>query len=197
MSGDFVSRWGRRNPAYVGGMRPVFERLEDRRLFSTAYALFGSSGVVLARFDTANPNDILGTRTVGGLPAGVQLRGIDFRPATGELYALGIRPTSGDDEGFIFKLDLSTGDATQLGPGPFSTALSSSAAYGFDFNPAADRIRVFNGDDQNLRVNPNTGFLVQFDTPLDNPANDEEVTGGAYDRNVNDVMPIGQPQALT
>ena len=30
-------------------------------------------------------------------------------PATGELYALGIRPTSGDDEGYIFKINTSTG----------------------------------------------------------------------------------------
>ncbi len=178
-------------------VRAVLEGLEERRLFSTAYALFGTAGTVLARFDTSTPGTIDSTQTVSGLPAGTQLRGIDFRPATGELYALGIKPTSGDDEGQIFKINTSTGAATQLGAAPFSTSLSSAAPYGFDFNPAVDRIRIFNGDDQNLRVNPNTGALVQFDTPLNNPANDEEVTGGAYDRNVNDVMPVGNPAALT
>src|SRR5688572_14143832 len=110
MLGDFTSRRWRRDPnqiqASAARRAPVVEGLERRTLFSTAFALFGSSGTVLARFDTDNPNDILSTDTVGGLPSGVQLRGIDFRPSTGELYALGIRPTSGDDEGFIFTLDL-------------------------------------------------------------------------------------------
>src|SRR5688572_14212231 len=177
--------------------RASVEGLEERRLLSTGYALLGNGGTVLARFDTMDPTTILSTDTVSGLPAGTQLRGIDFRPSTGELYALGIRSTGGDDEGLIFKLNPDTGAATQVGPGPFSTSLTFGATYGFDFNPAADRIRIFNDADQNLRVNPFTGFLVQFDTPLDNPNNDEEVTGGAYDRNVNDVMPIGNPQALT
>ena len=201
MFGDFAARFQRRSELNrltrrTSRKTPVMEGLEERRLFSTAYALFGNSGVVLAKFDTADPDTIVSTKTVDGLPAGMGLRGIDFRPSTGQLFALGIRPTGGDDEGQIFTLDLATGDATAVGP-VFSTSLSPGATYGFDFNPAVDRIRIFNGDDQNLRVNPFTGFLVQFDTPLDNPNNDEEVTGGAYDRNISDVMPIGNPQALT
>src|SRR4051794_16889319 len=202
MSGDFASRSRQGDVSYARAGRSrravsMMEVLEERRLLSTAYALFGTGGTVLARFDTANPNDILATRTVGGLPAGTQLRGIDFRPATGELYALGINSTSGDDEGRIFKLDLDTGDATEVGATAFSTTLVAGSSYGFDFNPAVDRIRIFNDADQNLRVNPNNGALAGSDTSLNNPSNDEEVTGGAYDRNINDVMPAGQPAALT
>ena len=38
--------------------------------------------------------------------------------------------------------------------------------FGFDFNPAADRIRVVSHTGQNLRLHPDTGALVAVDTPL-------------------------------
>ena len=186
-----------RQHALGSAVRSTFEQLEERRLFSTAYALLGTGGTILARFDTSTPGTIDQTVAVTGLGAGTQLRGIDFRPATGELYGLGITPTSGDDMGTLFKIDPQTGTATQIGPGPFTTALAAGSQYGFDFNPAVDRIRVTNGEDQNLRINPNSGALVQFDTPLNNSALEEEVVGGAYDRNVNDVQPAGSPAPLT
>ena len=156
-----------------------------------------SGGTILARFDTSSPDTIDQTVAVTGIGPGEQLRGIDFRPATGELYALAITPTAGDDKGSIYTVDPQTGVATLLGPGPFSTALAAGSQYAFDFNPAVDRIRIANGQDQSLRVNPNNGALVQFDTPLNNASDDEEVTGGAYDRNVNDVQPAGTPASLT
>ena len=47
------------------------------------------------------------------------------------------------------------------------TALDFGAqAMGFDFNPAADRIRVVSADGRNWRVHPDTGALVQQDTDL-------------------------------
>ena len=168
---------------------PVVEGLEDRRLLSTGYALFGNSGAVLAKFDTSKAHSIVATRTVHNLPQGMQLRGIDFRPTTGELYALGVRSTGGDDEGQVFTLNLSTGDATAVGP-VFSLDLSPTENYGFDFNPTADRIRVTNGADQNFRINPFVGLVMGPDPDLDNDFNDEQVTGVAYDRNVSTPVTI-------
>jgi hypothetical protein len=49
-----------------------------------------------------------------------------------------------------------------------------------DFNPTADRVRVVNADDQNLRLNPNNGTLSATDTAL-NPAG-RQVAALAYDR---------------
>src|SRR5438105_4593484 len=46
-------------------------------------------------------------------------------------------------------------------------------------------------------VQANNGTLAGSDTSLNNPTDDEEVSGGAYDRNISDVMPAGQPAALT
>lgn len=203
MSGDFASRASRREVGHIRAGRvarrrlPSFERLEERRLFSTAYALLGTAGTVLARFDTSTPETIDASVAVTGLGRTERLAGIDFRPATGQLYALGITSTAGDDEGRVYTINRNTGAATQVGSTPFKTDLVPGSSYGFDFNPAVDRIRIFNDADQNFRVNPNNGTLAGLDTNLDNPTNDEEVTGGAYDRNINDIMPAGQPAAKT
>src|SRR5262245_59367216 len=53
----------------------------------TMFALTTSN--TLLRFDSAAPSTILGTVAVSGLQAGEELLGIDFRPATGQLYGLG------------------------------------------------------------------------------------------------------------
>jgi hypothetical protein len=42
----------------------------------------------LLRFDSRSPRNVR-SKAITGLPAGVVLGGIDFRPATGDLYALG------------------------------------------------------------------------------------------------------------
>src|SRR5688572_6817764 len=123
------------NSAVANAAAMVVEGLEQRRLFSTAYALLGSGGTLLASFDTTTPNDI-SVKAVTGLTSGEKLGGIDFRPSTGELYALGLKDTAGDTEGRIYIIDPSTGAATLLGPGAFITSLAPGASYGFDFNPA-------------------------------------------------------------
>ena len=64
--------------------------------------------------------------------------------------------------------------------------MNNGDRYGIDFNPTADRIRVVNDGDENLRLNPNTGAL--FDDTNLNPAN-ERVTSVAYDRVDSPPMP--------
>jgi hypothetical protein len=137
------------------------------------------NGLELLHFDTDAPGTITERHAITGLQPTERIAGIDVRPATGQLYGLGIVPGV-QDTGRIYVIDPGTGVATQLGPGPFSTTLTPSE-YGFDFNPAADRIRVVNRADQNIRVNPNNGALVQVDTPL-MPAGDVDAI--AYDQNV-------------
>jgi hypothetical protein len=60
---------------------------------------------------------------------------------------------------------------------------AANVASGFDFNPAVDRIRIVNANDENFRVNPNNGSL-SGDDPALNPAG-FQVIGEAYDRNWN------------
>jgi len=101
----------------------------------------------LINFDSASPGAILGGLAIQGLEANEQILGLDFRPATGQLYALGSFSN-------IYSRDVGSGFATQVGgPNPFAPALSGSA-FGFDFNPTVDRIRVTSNANQNLNVSP-------------------------------------------
>ena len=55
----------------------------------TAYGLTNTNGLI--QFDTATPQNItFSIDQIGGLVANDDLIGIDFRPADGQLYAVGI-----------------------------------------------------------------------------------------------------------
>ena len=76
------------------------------------------------------------------------LRGLDVRPASGQLYALG-----GTDQ--LYTLDAASGKATAVSK--LQTALPGSGQAVVDFNPVADRLRLMSPDGTNLRVNVDTG----------------------------------------
>lgn len=111
----------------------------------------------LISFDSATPGTIISGVGISGMQANETVLGIDFRPATGEMYALGSFSR-------LYQLNQSTGAATQVG-GQFSTMLNGSN-FGFDFNPTVDRIRVVSNANQNLRLNPNTGAVASVDGSL-------------------------------
>src|SRR5438045_2343748 len=73
--------------ARAGSRRILVEPLEDRRLLTTIVAL--SEANELLRVDSLRPTTILDRRAITGLQAGETVLGIDARPKTGELYALG------------------------------------------------------------------------------------------------------------
>lgn len=90
--------------------------------------------------------------SVTGLQAGENLLGIDFRPVNGQLFGVG-------SSNRLYNISTATGAATQVGTQPFSVALNG-ASFGVDFNPTVDRIRVVSDAGQNLRLNPDTGAVV-------------------------------------
>lgn len=164
------------------------EHLEQRALLTAVFAVTDTNELV--QFDSGTANAALSIGVISGLQAGEQIQGIDFRPATGELYALGTVDIGATNEGRIYKIDISTAAATQVGTTPFSTTLADSADWGFDFNPTVDRIRIVNDADANLRVHPDTGVLAFTDTDLDfatgdiNFGADAAIVGSAYNNNV-------------
>lgn len=111
----------------------------------------------LVRFDTSTPNIIQAGFAITGMAPNEVVRGIDFRPATGMLYAMGSQSN-------LYTINVTTGAATQVGA-TFGTALNGSS-FGFDFNPTVDRIRVVSDQNQNLRLNPITGAIAAVDGPL-------------------------------
>jgi hypothetical protein len=126
-------------------------------------------------------------RLITGLQRNERILGIDFRPATGALYGLGSTSR-------LYVIDTSTAQATQVGP-QFPVALSGSS-FGFDFNPTVDRIRIVSDTEQDFRVNPDTGAIVDSDLvapglQLDGNLSygngtNPNVAGSAYINNDND-----------
>ncbi len=110
------------------------------------------------------------TKAITGLAAGEMIVGIDMRPATAQLYALGSTSR-------IYTVNMSSGAAAMVGSGPFTPTLSGTS-FGFDFNPTVDRIRVVSNDGQNIRLNPITGGVAATDPNL-NPGT-PSVDGAGY-----------------
>ena len=104
----------------------------------------------LIRFRSYDPGTITATRTITGLEPGEKVVGIDFRPATGELWAVGSTSR-------LYTIDPATGAATE--EAVLSTPLSGTF-FGVDFNPVVDRLRIVSNTDQNLRVVPDTGAVT-------------------------------------
>ena len=128
----------------------------DRVVFAT-----DTRGNLLA-FEADSPRRVRST-AITGLPAGVALRGIDFRPATGDLYALGSNK-------IVYRVNVQTAIAVAEGPAFESApAALNSQNIGFDFNPTVDKIRVTSDADDNIRLNPDEGNLLSKDTSLTIP----------------------------
>lgn len=113
------------------------------------------------------------TKAITGLQAGETVLGIDMRPATGQLYALGSTSR-------LYMINMASGAAAAVGTVPFTTLLSGTS-FGFDFNPTVDRIRVVSNTGQNLRLDPNTGLIAAMDATL-NPGT-PMVSAAAYTNN--------------
>jgi len=121
----------------------------------TAETIYISTASRLQSFSSGAPGALLSDVPIIGLAEGETLEGIDFRPATGELYGLG-------SSGQLYRLDRVTGAATPIGaPVPIA-----GTRYGMDFNPTVDRIRIVSNVGANVRRHPDTGALAATDTDL-------------------------------
>jgi hypothetical protein len=122
----------------------------------TVYALTTDDRVIT--FMASDPGTLTNQASISGVAEGDRLIGIDVRPATGQLFALG-------SAGTLYVLNPATGSATRVGSSTFNPALNGSA-FGFDFNPTVDRIRLTSNAGQNLRLNPNNGAVAATDGAL-------------------------------
>lgn len=97
----------------------------------------------IVRFNSDSPGAARQIVAVRGLQQGETLVGLDTRPQTDTLYAVGTTNR-------IYQVNPVTG-ATRPAFGPFSPALNG-ASFGIDFNPVADALRIVSDAEQNLRV---------------------------------------------
>ncbi|MBA3625963.1 MAG: DUF4394 domain-containing protein [Methylibium sp.] len=128
----------------------------------------------LLGFNAGQPQKILSQRPLAGLQPGERVLGIDYRVARGQLFALG-------SSGRLYRVDTATASASTVGT-PFGMALRGSE-FGFDFNPAVDRIRVVSDAGQNLRLNPDTGAVVDADAKTDGLQPDGAIAWAPADAN--------------
>ena len=115
-----------------------------------------------------NPADgqLTGTGVaITGIGAGQKLVGTDYRPNTGQLFALGYNAAAASPavNAQLYVLDPATGALTAVGAATRLELGGATARIGFDFNPTVDRIRIVSTNDANYRVNPNNGAIVDFD----------------------------------
>jgi len=115
-----------------------------------------TAGGELISFRAGQPQQLLKRLPLRGLAAGDTLVGIDYRVARGVLYALSA-------QGRLYTLDTSTAQLAPVGSGAPLPITLADPRFGFDFNPAADRIRVVGERGQSLRLHPDTGALVDGD----------------------------------
>ena len=128
----------------------------------------------LLRFNAGQPGVILDRRPLRGLAAGERIVGIDFRVARGVLYAL-------SQSGRLYTVDPARGDLRPVGGAPIGLPLPEPVV-GFDFNPAADRIRLVLPNGINARLHPDTGAMVDSNPDLAGTQTDGTLTYEAGDR---------------
>ena len=144
----------------------------------------------LVRFNSATPGTIVSSTPITGLAGGESIVAIDFRPHSEQLFGLG-------SSSRLYVIDPATAVATPVGSTAFVVPLNGTS-FGFDFNPVVDRIRLVSDADQNMRLNPNDGTVVDFDTGAagtqpdanlayasgdPNAAQNPNVVGSAYNNN--------------
>ncbi len=140
---------------------------------AVAYAVDETNNLLI--FDPTKTATIV-SKPITGLNVGENVVGLDFRPANGQLYALG---TTALGTARLLTINASSGAAAVVGIG--FTVNTSSTSFGFDFNPTVDRIRVVTNSGQNLRLNPNDGTVAATDANL-NPGT-PSISGAAYTNN--------------
>lgn len=107
---------------------------------ASAITIFGlGAGGQLYSFDTASPGTVtaVGSATAGGIVD------IDFRGSNNRLYGI-------TSEGTTSTINTTTGSLSLA----FTAGSSLSGVSGFDFNPAADRMRIAVGGTTNFRMVP-------------------------------------------
>ncbi len=137
------------NPLNLQGLtavqnnQPTVEEILDNSEFVTL-----SDDNTLISFDPSNPAEVDSTSVTG--VEGVLL-GIDTRPADGLIYSISTANN-------IYTIDPSSGEATYVST--LDIPFEGGTISGFDFNPVADRLRLVGDNDQDFRINVDTGDVT-------------------------------------
>ncbi|WP_428307218.1 DUF4394 domain-containing protein [Lacipirellula sp.] len=154
---------------------------------ASAELIYGTVNVgtstTLVTFDSAAPNNLLSATFLtafNGSYFGGTIVGLDFRPASRQLYAL-------TANGGLLTVNTATGATLAVGgPNPNLNGVN----FGFDFNPTIDRARIVSDVNKNIVMNPITGAVQLVATDLaygpsdPNFGVDPNVVSSAYSNNI-------------
>lgn len=132
----------------------------------TAYGLLSPTATTqsVVTFQVTAPGTFTATAAITGLGTGQSLVGLDSRPNTGQVFALGYN--AGTTQIQLYTLNVTTGALTTVGAALTLNLGTNLARIGFDFNPTVDRIRLTGSNNSNFRLNPNNGALAATDGNL-------------------------------
>ena len=128
-----------------------------------------TSGNRLVQFDSSSPGSILSNVAVSGLAAGHSLVGIDYRPLDQLLIGVARDPNGMAQ---IYSLNLTTGMATALS----SLFSLPGTAFGVDFNPVPNALRLVSDAETNLRITMGGSGTVNTDGSLTRTAGSADPT---------------------
>ena len=157
---------GLTGPALAGG------HLKEKRLDAVGL----TADHRLVTFSVDRPGSAWSVRPVRGLQGDGMLIGIDYRVQDGKLYGVG-------DRGGVYTIRPASGAIAKVSQ---LTVALTGTAFGVDFNPAADRLRVVSNTGENLRHNVNPGGTTIADTALTYPPATTAavgITAAAYTNN--------------
>ena len=106
-------------------------------------------------------------KTITGLADGESLIGVDSGPPNGLLYGVGRIGADPASLGQLYTIDVDSGLATAVG---LRLIPLNGNAFGVDFNPVPDLLRIVSDLGQNIRVRPLDGAVAGTDTNLAYPA---------------------------
>lgn len=145
----------------------------------------------LFTFDSATPGTTTAPIAITGVSTGI-IVDIDVSPVSGNLYGMA---SNGD----LYILNRFTGAATlSIGVGSQIPANTITAPTEIDFNPAADRMRVFQGN-SNFRLTPDSSAFNNGGTPgtvssdgtfsyISGGSATPELVGAAYTNNFDGTL---------
>lgn len=118
-----------------------------------AAGIVAAPGNLLVTFDSGAPGTFTSARPIAGLQAGEQLAALAVSGG-GTLFGVGV-VQSGTDSVRLYRIDAGTGVATSIGGA--TGGLTTSTAYGADFDDDAGRVRVVSGASEHFLLDPAGG----------------------------------------
>ncbi len=112
----------------------------------------------IVKFSSGPPAKELAVTPIMGLDSGEMMLAIDYRPRTGKLY--GVSSASK-----LYYIDIYSGLAGTVSKESFKPELQGGTV-GFEISPIDDRARIVTDDDQNIRLNVETGVVIAVDANL-------------------------------